>query len=493
MLDAITKEMPYGIFLVLFLIYLGILAYTVYRILIDTHSSAKTLAYLLLIIILPLLGIIIYYSFGGDNRHGKSNEELAEQYRIVSEDFKAFLDDPTESLLLSQREVLGHFTELFRFLRSIGSEKLTANSFHLLKNGEEKFPEVLQTLEKATEYIHMEYYTWENDVRGNQVKEVLLQKAKEGVTVRVIYDDFGSRGIRKNIVRELADGGVRVYPIIKIKLNKLANRLNHRDHRKIIIVDGHTGFVGGINYSDRYDNSLGNALYWRDTHVKITGPGVMNLQRHFLVNWNFCQDEKLSLEDFDDAVDVPSGPSAMRGLSQILAGGPIFSQPTIMLGYSRLFTLAREKLYITNPYFIPNDTILDALKKAALSGVDVRLLLPKESDSALVGAAASFYFPSLLRAGVRVYLYAKGFIHAKTVVADERVSVIGTANMDIRSFDLNFEIMSIIYSKKLGAEMEAMFLQDLEDSEEISLESWNEQGSLKFLTFATARLVSSLL
>jgi cardiolipin synthase len=258
-------------------------------------------------------------------------------------------------------------------------------------------------------------------------------------------------------------------------------------------VDGHTGFVGGINYSDRYDNSLGNARYWRDTHVKITGPGVMNLQRHFLVNWNFCQEEKLSLDDFDNAPDVPSNPSAARGLSQILAGGPIYSQPTIMLGYTRLFTLAREKLYITNPYFIPNDTILDALKQAALSGVDVRLLLPKESDSALVGAAASFYFPSLLKAGVRVYLYAKGFIHAKTVVADERVSVIGTANMDIRSFDLNFEIMSVIYSNKLGAEMEEMFLQDLEDSEEISLESWNEQGSLKFLSFAIARLVSSLL
>lgn len=493
MLDAIPKDMPYGIFLILFLVYLGILAFTVYRILMDTHSSAKTLAYLLLIIILPVLGIITYYSLGGNNRHGKSNEQLAEQYRKVSEDFKEFLDDPTESLLLSRREVLGHFTELFRFLRSLGSEKLTANSFQLLRNGEEKFPEVLRILEKATEYIHMEYYTWENDVRGNQVKEVLLRKAKEGVTVRVIYDDFGSRGIRKNIVRELADGGVRVHPIIEIKLNKLANRLNHRDHRKIVIVDGHTGFVGGINYSDRYDNSIGNTLYWRDTHVKITGPGVMNLQRHFLVNWNFCQEEKLSLEDFDHTIAVPSNPSAIRGLSQILAGGPIFSQPTIMLGYTRLFTLAREKLYITNPYFIPNDTILDALKQAALSGVDVRLLLPKESDSALVGAAASFYFPSLLRAGVKVYLYTKGFIHAKTVVADERVSVIGTANMDIRSFDLNFEIMSVIYSKKLGAEMEQMFLQDLEDSEEITLEAWNEQSSLKFLSFAIARLVSSLL
>jgi cardiolipin synthase len=164
-----------------------------------------------------------------------------------------------------------------------------------------------------------------------------------------------------------------------------------------------------------------------------------------------------------------------------------------MLAYTRLFTLAREKLYITNPYFIPNETILDALKQAALSGVDVRLLLPRESDSALVGAAASFYFQALLRCGVKIYLYTKGFVHAKTVVADGKVSVVGTANMDIRSFDLNFEIMSVIYGEKFGAEMERLFLEDLEDSEHVTLDKWSEQSSLKFLTYATARLVSSLL
>jgi len=493
MSEAIFNEMSLGVSLILLLAYLLVLGYTVYRILMHTQSAAKTLAYLLLIVILPLLGIVIYYSFGKDTRHGRSNEKLESEYRKVSKDFQEFLGDPSEGLLTEQREHLGHYTELHRFLRYLGREKLTANSFHLLSNGEEKFPEVLKTLEQATDYIHIEYYTWENDLSGNRIKEVLLQKAREGVTVRVIYDDFGSRGIRKNIVRELAEGGVRIYPIIKIKLNRLANRLNHRDHRKIIIVDGHTGFVGGINISDRYDNSIDTGLYWRDTHVKFTGPGVMNLQRHFLVNWNFCQEEKLELEDFQKPVSAPTDPSAFQGLSQILAGGPIFSQPNIMLAYTRLFTLAREKLYITNPYFIPNETILDALKQAALSGVDVRLLLPKESDSALVGAAASFYFKPLLRCGVKIYLYAKGFVHAKTVVADGRVSVVGTANMDIRSFDLNFEIMSVIYSKAFGAEMERLFLEDLKDSEHITLTEWNDQSSLKFLTFATARLVSSLL
>jgi cardiolipin synthase len=322
---------------------------------------------------------------------------------------------------------------------------------------------------------------------------MLLQKAREGVKVRVIYDDFACHGIRNNIVPELARGGVQVYPIIKIKLNRLANRLNHRDHRKIIIVDGHTGYVGGINISDRYDNSIDTGLYWRDTHLKITGPGVMNLQRHFLVNWNFCQSEILKLPDFGVAEPVSPATSALQGLSQILAGGPIYSQPNIMLAYARLFTLARERLYITNPYFIPNETILDALKQAALSGVDVRLLLPGKSDSALVGAAARFYFKSLLKAGVKIYLYSKGFVHAKTVVADSFVSIVGTANMDIRSFDLNFEIMPVVYSHALGRQLEQMFLEDREDSEAITPEQWNEQSNLAFITYATARLVSSLL
>ena len=493
MLADLLKNLSGGAALIILLFYLAILGRTVYRIIMNTQSAAKTLAYLLLIIILPAVGIVIYYSFGVDTRHGRSNKQLEASYREVSRDFKGLLDDPSVTLLPDHGEALGHFTELYRFIRAIEREKLTTNSFLLLRNGEEKFPDVLKTMELARHYIHMEYYAWENDVRGNQIKEMLLQKAREGVKIRVIYDDFACHGIRKNIIQELAMGGVEVYPIIKIKLNRLANRLNHRDHRKIIIVDGHTGFIGGINISDRYDNSIETGLYWRDTHLKFTGPGVMNLQRHFLVNWNFCQSVKLGLRDFPDPDPVTLASPARQGLSQILAGGPIYSQPNIMLAYARLFTLARERLYITNPYFIPNETILDALKQAALSGVDVRLLLPGKSDSALVGAAARFYFKSLLKAGVKIYLYTKGFVHAKTVVADGFVSIVGTANMDIRSFDLNFEIMPVVYSKALGSELEQMFLADLEDSELITPETWEQQSNLRFVAYATARLVSSLL
>ena len=307
-----------------------------------------------------------------------------------------------------------------------------------------------------------------------------------------MYDAFASRMIRKNIVRELADSGAEIHPVIEVKLKFFANRMNHRDHRKIIIIDGHTGFVGGINVSDRYDNSIDTGLYWRDTHLKLVGEAVQNMQRHFIVNWNASQDKELAVSK-ELFPDIPKDNSPGSELVQMVAGGPIYAQPNIMLTYAKIFSSARKKLYIINPYFIPSESILVTMKQAALSGVDVRLMVPEKSDSAVVGAASSFYFEELLEAGVRVFLYSKGFLHAKTVVVDGDLSVVGTANMDIRSFDLNFEIMSIVYGEKLGAELEESFTKDLEDCVEISLEQWIKRGTGTKLVHALARLTSPFL
>ncbi len=339
----------------------------------------------------------------------------------------------------------------------------------------------------------MEYYAWENDIRGNQIKEILLEKAKQGVKVRIMYDAYASRKIKHTIVKELRNGGVEIHPVIKVKLAQMANRINHRDHRKIIIVDGIIGFVGGINLSDRYDNSIDTGLYWRDTHLKITGPGVMNIQRHFIINWNTCQGNKLNFDN--DLLPENPGNNVREepGISQIMVGGPIYPMSGIMLSYAKMFSLAQKKLYITNPYFIPNETILDTLKQAAKSGVDVRLLLPEKSDSGLVGAASKFYFSELLYAGVKIFLYKKGFVHAKTVVADGMVSIVGSANMDIRSFDLNFEIFSIVYNKKLAGELEEAYMDDLKDSDELDYSSWIKQSKIKSLVYAIAHLISSFL
>ena len=339
----------------------------------------------------------------------------------------------------------------------------------------------------------MEYYSWENDIRGNQIKEILCRKTKEGVAVRVLYDAYASRKIKYNIVKELKKSGVEIQPVIKIKFSKFANRMNHRDHRKVIIVDGKIGFTGGINISDRYDNSIDTGLYWRDTHVKIMGETVYNMQRHFIENWNTAQSNKLFITKELFPEITSSNESEEVEFAQIIAGGPTYPLSNIMLTYFKIFTTAKDTLYITNPYFIPNESIINALKQSAIGGVDVRVIMPKKSDSVIVGAAAKFYYEDLLQAGVKIYLYKKGFVHAKTVVADNYISVVGTANMDIRSFDLNFEIMSIIYGKGFSNQLEQAFTNDLKECEELSYEVWMQRGVLKKISHSVANLVSSFL
>jgi len=474
-------------------VYLAVIIHTVVRILLDTHSTPKTLAYLMLVFILPIVGILIYFSFGVNHRHQRSNAKGAEIHGKLDRAIQGEFRDNTMGLLESHHSEIAHFAPLVLFLNGIGKEPLGDGNFKLLNNGEEKFPEVLRSLDSAVHFIHMEYYAWENDTRGNQIKEVLLKKVKQGLHIRVLYDDYASKRIKRNIVKELSQAGVQIFPKIKVKLKQFANRLNHRDHRKIIIVDGVFGFVGGINISDRYDNSIDTGLYWRDTHVKIEGPLVNSLQRHFVVSWNMSASNHLEFST--DLFPKQIGPlnETLPAWGQIVAGGPIYPKSNIMLSYMKIFSLAREKLYITNPYFIPNESIIDAMCQAAISGVDVRLLVPEKSDSELVGAAARFYFSRLLDAGVRIFLYQKGFVHAKTVVADTRLSVVGTANMDIRSFDLNFEIMSVIYSNLFARQMEDQFLNDLEHSLEIARADWSNKSTLVKLKYASARLVSSFL
>ena len=473
------------------IIYALFILFTIVRILLDTHSTSKALAYILLVIIVPVAGSVFYFAFGVNYRHMARTKKGTEELNAFTKVFRSHVQDDTVAIMEKNGEALGHYSELARFIHEIGGEDLNANQYQLLINGEVKFPEVLRVLETATHSIHLEYYDWENDTRGNQIKTVLLKKIREGVKVRVIYDDYASRKIKRNIVEELKKGGAEIYPAIKVRLVMFASRMNHRDHRKLVIVDGLTGFVGGINISDRYDNSIDTGLYWRDTHVKITGPTVKNIQRHFLTHWNALQPDRVEFQEelFPEKIQQTD----TSEFAQMQAGGPFYPMSNIMLTYFRIFSLARKKLFITNPYFIPSDSILDALKTASISGVDVRLMMPLKSDSAIVGAASQFYYQDLLQAGVKIYLYKKGFIHAKTVVADGMLSVVGTANMDIRSFELNMEIMSVIYGKNFAQQLEAAYLNDIAECKELSCGDWMKNGMLKRLTIAIARLISEFL
>ncbi len=488
------NSLPFPIEYILVALYGLLLIFTVFRILLDTDSTPKTLAYLLLVIVVPLLGVIIYFSVGINYRHRSSQSRGRLMQRDLDHVYFHYCKDPLPRVMEEFGDQIAQFKELVHFLGQIGGEYLYSGNAMLLTNGEEKFPEVLRTLSMAKNHIHMEYYAWENDVIGRSIKDALVAKAREGVDVRILYDDYASRGIRKNLVKEMRQAGIKVFPQIEVKFHRFANRINHRDHRKVIVVDGKYGFVGGINLSARYDNSVDTGLYWRDTHVKLQGLITHGLQRHFIISWNACPEtDQIDYGPDYFPTDVPEFKEGIPVAGQLVAGGPIYSNATIMLSYLRIFTLARKTLYIANPYFIPSESILNALKQAAFSGVDVRLLLPAKSDSALVGAASRFYFKTLIEAGVRIFLYKKGFIHAKTLIADDRLSVVGTANMDIRSFDLNFEVMSVLYSANFAEQMKRVYLNDLEDSVEVTHQEMEHLSTGKLLLYSLARLVSSFL
>ena len=372
---------------------------------------------------------------------------------------------------------------------------LTANNkVKLLVNGELKFPDVLEAIRNAKNHIHMEYYIYEDDEVGCEIEQLLIKKAKEGVDVRFIYDDFGSSTIRRKMAPRLKEGGVKVFPFYRVIFWAFANRLNYRNHRKIIIVDGNIGFVGGINVSNKYVNKETNTkkLFWRDTHMRIEGPGVLYLQYLFLCDWNFCSGDDLKFEKhfFPKAID---GPVKGGKIVQIAASGPDSDKPTILFALLQAIYLATDEILITTPYFIPGDSILDALVVSAMGGVSVKLLVPGISDSVIVNAAARSYYDDLLAAGVEIYFYKKGFVHAKTMVTDRKTVMVGSANMDYRSFDLNFEVNAVVYDKEMGEELRNIFFEDLKDAEKVDPERWKNRRWNQQLWEKTARLVSPLL
>lgn len=457
----------------------------------QNRNPSKTIAYLLLFFVLPYVGIIIYFILGENYR---KNKLYKRKYLLDNERVKRYESKMmrlSHEILRKEIEAITNNEQIIRLLLNGAQLPLTVeNDVTVLEDGEETFEVIFEALRQAKHHIHLEYYIIEKGVVANKLKDILIEKAREGVRVRMIYDDFGTY-LPRSFTKELKAAGVKLFPFYKIIFPVLSNRHNYRDHRKIVIVDGSIGFTGGINICDSYDNRLRekNRYYWRDIHLKICGDAVKQLQYLFFLNWNFCSDEELPVTDLYFPPHTKEGNQMM----QIAYSGPDSNRASIMLSYFAAICNAQNYVYITTPYFIPNDSIMNALKKAALSKVDVRLLVPNISDSVVVNYAAHSYYEELLDCGVKIYLYNKGFIHSKTMVVDDGLSMVGSANMDIRSFDLNFELNAIIYDKKVHDQLRDVFLKDIEDSIEIFYQNWKKRGRIKKFGESVARLFSSIL
>jgi cardiolipin synthase A/B len=473
------------------IIYALLLIIVCLRIVYETRSTTKTVAYLLFALLIPVAGIVFYIIFGINYWKMKMyNKKSIEDEKIVKKLKKEMATYIDETIAATDLPDENHKELAVMLAKGLQSPLTRRNRVKLLINGEEKFPEVIAALRNAKHHIHIEYYIYEQDEIGEQIENILIEKATEGVQVRFIYDDFGSPTIKKKTEEKMKKAGIEIHPFQKVMFYMLANRLNYRNHRKIIVIDGQIGFTGGINVCDKYINNKPGRLFWRDTHIRIDGPGVFYLQYLFLSNWNFCSGKILEPEKLHF---IAAAGHSDESFLQVAASGPDSAHPSVLFSLLQAIYLAKKEILITTPYFIPGDSIQEALKVAALSGLSVKLLVPGICDSKLVNAASKSYYKELLLAGVEIYMYQKGFVHAKSLITDGKLSIIGTANMDYRSFELNFEVNVILYDKKFSEKLRAVFFKDLEDSEKIDRERWCNRSAHIQLPEKLARLFSPVL
>lgn len=367
------------------------------------------------------------------------------------------------------------------------------NQVDIFTDGNQLFKKMFDDIAAAKESIHIEFYSIYNDKIGNQLRTLLEQKAAEGVEVRVLYDSWGSMGVNPSFYANLRELGGYATPFLMTRSNIFDFRINYHDHRKIVVIDGKLGYIGGFNVGDQYLGRSPKFGPWRDTHLRVIGGAVFGMQRRFIGDWNASVRNKESriihYHPYFPEIKVHNGTTAL----QTVASGPDGELEKIKMGYLRLINAAQDHIWIQTPYLIPDDSILDALRVAAHSGIDVRIMIPCKPDHPFVYRATQFYAKTLAHEGVTIYVYQRGFLHAKTMMIDGRMASVGSANMDFRSFKLNFEINAFIYDLQLTDQLEQTFVNDIRDSRVMTTERFDQQSRwLKFKQYFS-RLLSPIL
>ena len=459
----------------------------------ERKNPAVTWAWLLAIMFLPYVGFIFYWLFGlGSRRYpeftvkARKDEELFNRF---VEEYAGFVEQQLN--YISRKNILHlegaeHLNDLVRLNLLTGSGAFSDNNkLALYHEGNAKFDALFNDIRNAKEFIHIQYYIVRSDDLGNRMIKALAEKAAQGVEVKFLVDGMGCHANRKSFYQPLTDAGGQVLKFLPSQLV----RINYRNHRKICVIDGRIGYLGGFNIGDEYIGKVKKFGFWRDSHIRIEGDGVKSLELRFIMDWNFYAKESIMLyKKYFPDMEQREGVSL-----QIVSSGPDTKWPSVQQGYFKMMTEANRKIYIATPYFVPDDSIFEALRVAALSGIDVRVIIPAHPDHPFVYWASLSYLGQLLLAGVKCYQYEKGFIHSKLLLTDGMLSSIGTANMDVRSFKLNFETNAFIYDKGVTEEFEAEFLKDLGDCTQITDEWYAKRTFWMRVKETVSRMLSPLL
>ncbi|MDH6356896.1 cardiolipin synthase [Parabacteroides sp. PF5-9] len=449
-------------------------------VILENRNPLKTLSWVIVLLFAPGIGLIFYFFFGQDNR----------KQRIISRRiYKRIMKRPLEGQPSQDRcTVPDQYKPLTHLLsNSSHSALLYGSRLTSYSSGDEKFDDLLIEIDKATHHIHLQYYIFCDDDIGNKVKAALIKKAREGVEVRVLYDDVGSWNVKPQFFKEMKEAGVEVFPFLKVVFPIFTSKVNYRNHRKIVVIDGQIGFIGGMNIADRYckGTSWGN---WRDTHFKIEGKGVHGLQSIFMIDWYVISKQQLK-----GKIYYPQATIYTENIMQVATSGPVGQWRVLLQATVHMISIAKKYIYIQTPYFLPTEGLNQVLQTAALGGVDVRLMLPKRSDTRTANMASHSYLDDMIKAGVKVYFYQLGFLHAKLIVSDNALTCVGSANMDFRSFEHNFEVNAYLYDPTFAVQMKKRFFHDMQYCERVVPAKWLKRPITQRFAESFMRLFSPLL
>ncbi|MGE7761048.1 cardiolipin synthase [Peribacillus sp. NPDC097895] len=482
----ITNEVNGGLMFYSSLILTLFLAITGFVIFLENRDPIQTITWLVVFGAFPFIGLIFYFLFGRNFRKERifRKKYFLDKQRFVKVSGELEHDD-------RMKEMDENSQLLFALANRLGNSPISfTTETRILRNGDETFFNIIEEIKKARHHIHLEYYIVRDDRIGGVLKEVLKQKAREGVEIRFLYDAVGSWKLARAYINELKNAGVEMVAFGPLHLPLLNNKFNFRNHRKIIVIDGSVGFMGGLNIGDEYlghDPKFGS---WRDTHLIVKGEAVRTLQLIFLQDWYYSTNHSFLTDEY---LLTGSQLHHEHGGVQLIGGGPDSEWTIIKNIFFKMITSAEKSVWIASPYFVPDDDIFQALKVAALSGLDVRLLVPKNPDKRIVFHASRTYFSEMLASGVRIFQYNEGFMHSKIIIVDDRLASIGTTNMDMRSFHLNFEVNAFLYGTDSTQQLVNDFLEDIKVSQEVEIDAFSKRNiGLKVLE-STCRLLSPLL
>lgn len=446
----------------------------------ENRNPLKSLAWITVLLLFPIGGIVLYIFFGRSIKNtrmiSRRNKRLLRQTEVQP----AAPDFPMRLSAENRQHV-----QLGRSL--MGSMLYEGNEIDVITDGADKIKRLLADIESAQRYVHIQYYIINSDAVGLRLADALIRARERGVSVRVIYDDIGSINVKRKFLRRMRDAGIEILPFFRVAFPPFATRINWRNHRKVAVIDGRVGYIGGMNIADRYIDGGKNFGMWRDTHLRVTGPAVAALQRSFAVDWNFMG-QPLLREEAGMEPPVPGGAAV-----QMITSGPTSRWSNVAFMMLKAIGNAKKRIYIQTPYFLPTEALLKALQAAALSKVDVRVMMPLRSDSNILTNASRSYIQECLRAGIKIYLFEAGMLHSKMMVVDDDFSTVGSTNFDFRSFEHNFEGNFCIYSKQINARLRQDFLNDQKLCRRVNAAQWRHRPWWHKTRESIVRLLSPIL